>query len=227
MRLRLPRFNSIVRGMASSLEWSEIIDISPMVSPQIAVFPGDKSFEENFHLHMDRGDHLTLSSIHTTLHLGAHTDAPNHYQVRGESIEQRDLALYMGPVQIIEVKIPSGQRIKPEHLKNHSIKAPRVLFKTLSFPDPNRWTSDFVALSPELIDFLSQKAVKLVGLDTPSVDLAEDQELLTHHKIHEKNMAILEGVVLNHVSEGIYQLIALPLRIQGADATPVRAVLLR
>ncbi len=220
-------FNSIVRGMASSLEWSEIIDISPMVSPQIAVFPGDKTFEENFHLEMSRGDHLTLSSIHTTLHVGAHTDAPNHYHVQGESIEKRNLALYMGPVQIIEVKLSRGQRITSEHLKNHEIKAPRVLFKTLSFPNPNQWNSDFVALSPELIEFLSQRGVKLVGLDTPSVDLADDKELITHHKIYEKNMAILEGVVLNHVSEGIYQLIALPLKIQGADATPVRAVLLR
>ncbi|MEK6772860.1 MAG: cyclase family protein [Bdellovibrionota bacterium] len=213
--------------MASSLEWSEIIDISPMVSKKIAVYPGDKPFEENFLLEMSKGDNFTLSSIHTTVHLGAHTDAPNHYHPEGESIEKRDLSLYMGAVQVIQVDLGPGERIKPEHLKGKNISAPRVLFKTLSFPDPNKWNSDFVALSPELIDFLSQKKVKLVGLDTPSVDLSDDKELLTHHRIYEKNMAILEGVVLNHVSEGIYHLIALPLKIEGADATPVRAVLLR
>lgn len=213
--------------MASSLEWSEIIDISPMISGKTAVFPGDKVFEEDFTLNMSQGDHLTLSSIHTTVHIGAHTDAPNHYHAEGESIEKRELSLYMGPVQILEVNVPRGQRILPLHIQNKQILAPRVLFKTLSFPDPNQWNSDFVALSPELVDFLSQKQVILVGLDTPSVDLAEDRELCTHKRIHEKNMAILEGVVLNHVSEGVYQLIALPLKIQGADATPVRAVLLR
>lgn len=227
MRLRLLSFNSIVRGMASSLEWSEIIDISPLISRKIAVFPGDQIFEEKFHLEMSRGDHLTLSSIQTTVHLGAHTDAPNHYHAQGESIEKRDLSFYMGAVQVIEVQRPRGKRILPEHIQNHKILAPRILFKTLSFPDPNQWNDDFVALSPELIDFLSQKNVVLVGIDTPSVDLSEDKELVTHHKIYEKNMAILEGVVLNQVSEGLYQLIALPLKIEGADATPVRAILLR
>lgn len=217
----------IVPSMASALEYSEIIDISPVISPQIAVFPGDKSFEENFSMEMSKGDHLTLSAIHTTVHLGAHTDAPSHYHAKGESIEKRKLSHYLGEVQVIEVKLPRGHRIKPEHIQDKKITAPRVLFKTQSFPNPNAWNSDFVALSEELIEYLANLDVILVGLDTPSVDLADDQKLFAHKKIFEKNMAILEGVVLDHVTEGRYQLIALPLKIAKADATPVRAILLR
>ncbi len=213
--------------MTSELQFAEIIDISPAISAQIAVFPGDKSFEENFSLQIGKGDNLTLSSIHTTLHLGAHTDAPSHYHASGESIEKRNLSQYLGQVQIIHVKISRGERVLVRHLEGKEIIAPRVLFKTLTFPNPNQWNSDFAALSPELIEYLATQKVGLVGLDTPSVDLAEDKELLTHQKIYEKNMAILEGVVLDHVSEGVYQLIALPLKIAGADASPVRAVLLR
>ncbi len=213
--------------MTSKLEFTEIIDISPAISSQIAVFPGDKSFEENFSLQMNKGDNLTLSSMHTTLHLGAHTDAPSHYHASGESIEKRNLSLYLGKTQVIAVNVSRGERISMKHVQGKEIVAPRVLFKTLTFPNANQWNSDFAALSPELIEHLSQQKVQLVGLDTPSVDLAEDKELLTHNKIYEKNMAILEGVVLDHVSEGVYQLIALPLKIIGADATPVRAVLLR
>lgn len=213
--------------MTSSLEFTEIIDISPAISSQIAVFPGDKKFEENFSLQINKGDNLTLSSIHATLHLGAHTDAPSHYHLSGESIEKRNLSLYLGKTQVIHVNISRGKRVLMGHLQDKEILAPRVLFKTLTYPNPNQWNADFAALSPEIIEYLAEKKVKLVGLDTPSVDLSEDKELLTHKKIYEKNMAILEGVVLDHVSEGVYQLIALPLKITGADATPVRAVLLR
>jgi arylformamidase len=69
--------------------------------------------------------------------------------------------------------------------------------------------------------------VKLVGIDTPSIDLAEDKILQSHHAVARHDMAILEGIVLDQVKPGMYQLIALPLSIERADATPVRAVLLK
>jgi arylformamidase len=105
--------------------------------------------------------------------------------------------------------------------------AERILFKTNSFPDPNSWNSDFVALSSDLINYLATKNIILVGIDTPSVDLAEDKKLESHKAIFKNNISILEGIVLSHVDEGIYQLIALPLKIAGADATPVRAILIK
>lgn len=209
------------------LNTCRIYDISPLISPEIAVFPGDTTFQAQFLLDMHKGDNLTLSSITTTVHLGAHTDAPSHYHASGKTMEQRELSYYMGAVQVISVQCPRGTRIGIQDLHNIKISCPRVLFKTSSFPDPNKWNHDFVALSPELLDYLASLKVILVGLDTPSVDLADDKQLVSHQKIYQHNMAILEGVCLDQVEDGVYNLIALPLKIKGADASPVRAILVR
>lgn len=205
----------------------EIIDISPLINSKIAVFPGDTPFQEDFLMSTDAGENITLSKITTTVHLGAHTDAPNHYAPRSDSIEKRDLSYYLGSCQVIEVKLPRGERIQKKHVADKVILAERVLFKTKSFPNPYQWNSDFNSLSAELVHELAAKKVKLVGIDTPSIDLSEDKILESHTAVHKHNMAILEGIVLDHVAEGIYELIALPLKIEGADATPVRAVLRR
>ena len=202
-----------------------IIDISPVISEKLAVFPGDVEFERSITMNFDKGHHLGLSSIKGTVHLGAHTDAPNHYHKDGSGIEKRDLNLYYGQCQVIKVSLPRGERIMPSHIKN--ISAQRVLFKTGSFPDPNNWNEDFNSLSPELIEHLADNGVRLVGIDTPSVDPATDKSLSSHLKIYEKDMAILEGIVLEHVTEGNYKLIALPLPIKDCDASPVRAVLIK
>jgi arylformamidase len=203
----------------------EIIDITPLINSKIAVFPGDTPFKEEFLMSTDKGQHLTLSKISTTVHLGAHTDAPNHYAAQSEGISARSLHYYLGEAQVIEVKLPRGKRIKVEDLKGKNIFAPRVLFKTMSYPDPYEWNHDFNALSAELVQFLAEKNVILVGIDTPSIDLSQDTVLESHLCVHKNNMAILEGIVLNQVEEDIYELIALPLKIEGADATPVRAIL--
>jgi arylformamidase len=102
---------------------------------------------------------------------------------------------------------------------------PRVLFATGTFPDPENWNRDFAALSVELVDFLHDRGVITVGIDTPSVDLFESKDLPAHKAILRCDMSILEGFVLKDVPEGIYELIALPLRLVGFDASPVRAIL--
>lgn len=205
----------------------EIIDISPLISQSLAVFPGDTPFSEEFLMDMNHGDNLTLSKITTTVHLGAHTDAPSHYSANGQSIEARDLHFYMGPVQVVEVNLQPQSRIALSHIKHIKISAERILFKTKSFPNPNSWTNDFNALSPEVVDYLASKNIILIGIDTPSVDLATDKELIAHNAIYKNNIAILEGIILDHVAEGLYDLVALPLKIKGADASPVRAVLIK
>ncbi len=200
------------------------IDISPVLRPGIAVFPGDTRFEREIAMSFKEGQHLDLSSIKTTLHVGAHTDAPSHYHADGKTIEERSLTHYLGSCQVIEVK-GNPERIFPKDL-SEELKAPRILFRTNSFPNPDKWNDDFSALSPELIKFLKTKNVVLVGIDTPSVDPAKDETLASHKAIYESDMAILEGIILTHVKPGLYQLIALPLKIEGGDASPVRAVLL-
>lgn len=208
-----------------NLDNPKIYDITPLVSPELAVFPGDTSYENPFLMSFSKGDHLSLSKIHSTVHLGAHADAPSHYHPKGEAIESRDLKLYFGKTQVITVKTSANHRITPQDF-SIDIQAPRVLFKTNSFPNPDQWNSDFMALSCELILFLKSKNVKLVGIDTPSVDLSEDKVLEVHNEIYRSNLAILEGVVLTEVPDGIYDLIALPLKLKGAEASPVRAILL-
>ncbi len=205
----------------------KLIDISPLISSETAIFPGDTPFQRAESMNFDKGDHLELSSITTTVHIGAHADAPSHYHTDGQSIDSRDLSYYYGPCQVIEVQLEPDLRILPEHIQHHTINSERVLFKTNSFPDPNTWRDDFNSLSPELIDFLAQKGVCLIGIDTPSVDPANAKDLTSHKAIYKHNMAILEGIFLEKVQEGIYTLMAFPLRIKNADASPVRAVLLK
>jgi arylformamidase len=200
-------------------------DISPEITERLAVFPGDMPFERKVSVDFTGGAHYLASSIHGTVHLGAHVDAPNHYDREGVGIDARDLDYYLGDCQVISVRLPRGARIRPADLGGARVEARRVIFKTGSFPDPNVWSGDFNSLSPELVRWLSDQGVILAGIDTPSIDPADDKLLETHAAIRERNMAVLEGVVLDQVRDGIYTLIALPLRIRGADASPVRAVL--
>lgn len=204
----------------------EIIDITPTISEDLAVWPGDVPFSRSVALDVESGDTITLSAITTSVHLGAHTDAPNHYAKGRSGIASRSLATYLGPAQVIRVHLPQGSRIGPEHI-DEAILAERVLFATGSFPNPNHFNRDFCSLSAELVHCLHEMGVKLVGIDTPSIDLCDDKVLESHTAIDQHDMAILEGIVLDGVEEGLYTLVALPLKIAGADASPVRAVLLR
>lgn len=201
-------------------------EISPLIHEGIAVWPGDQKMERRVSSDMKNGDHMSLSSITATVHLGAHADAPSHYTSKGVSIAERDPLLYCGDCQVIHVKIPRGERLTPHHLAGHVIQSPRILFCTGSFPDPDHFNEDFNSLSPELIHWLAERDVGLVGIDTPSVDPFASKALESHQALASTDMAVLEGLVLSQVPDGHYRLIALPLRIQGADASPVRAILL-
>jgi arylformamidase len=100
-----------------------------------------------------------------------------------------------------------------------------VLVKTGTFPDPTKWNSDFAALSVELVEALAARGAITIGIDTPSVDVQDSKDLPAHKAMLRHDMAILEGLVLAGVPAGVYELIALPLRLVGFDASPVRAVL--
>ena len=132
----------------------------------------------------------------------------------------------MGAVEVIATDLKPTQRIKPENFTRAHPDVPRVLFKTSSFPDPNEWRDHFNSLSPDTILSLADQGVKLVGIDTPSIDPHDSKDLESHNAVYKANMAVLEGLVLNQVQPGRYDLIALPLPIEGGDASPVRAVLL-
>ncbi len=201
-----------------------IYDITPPISEQLAVWPGDTPPRREVLCAIERGDNITLSTLHATVHLGAHADAPNHYGHPAPGIDARSLDFYLGPCQVVHLPTPPRTRIEPERLPLPP-RAPRLLIATGSFTDPQHFATDFAALSPELVEALHGHGVRLVGIDTPSVDLFDSKNLPAHHAFLRCDMAILEGLVLNDVPEGVYELIALPLKLVGFDASPVRAVL--
>jgi arylformamidase len=201
-----------------------IIDISPIIDDAITVWPGDTPYARTINLDMHAGANLTLSDIRTTVHVGAHADAPSHYVASGEDIAQRALEYYLGACTVVNIDGARGRRIVPEDIKR-PITKPRVLLRTGTFPDPRAWNDDFASLSPELVDWLHARGVILVGIDTPSVDPFDSKALEAHHALARHDMANLEGLVLDGAGEGDYELIALPLRLAGADGSPVRAVL--
>lgn len=201
-----------------------IYDITPPITPELAVWPGDTPADREVLCDMARGDNVTLSTLRATVHLGAHADGPSHYGKNAPAIDQRPLDYYLGACQVIRVEVARGTRIRPEML-TRDVTATRVLFATDTFPNPHSWNGDFAGLSVELIDALHARGVITVGIDTPSIDLFESKDLPAHNAVLNRDMAILEGLVLKDVPEGTYELIALPLRLVGFDASPVRAVL--
>jgi arylformamidase len=203
---------------------AHLYDITPLVSADLAVWPGDTPPGREVLMDIQRGDNLTLSTLRSTVHVGAHADAPSHYGRDAPSIEQVGLEPYLGRCQVVPVVVDPGTRVSLAQLPI-SIEASRILLCTGTFPDPTRFERNFAAVAPELIEELSARGVELLGIDTPSVDLFESKDLPAHQACLRQGMAILEGLVLNGVPAGLYELIALPLRLSGFDASPVRAVL--
>ena len=223
---------STVRAAHTDLGF-KIYDITPLISERLGVFPGDTPFKRHKLLSFEQGQHLLLSSITSTLHIGAHADGPNHYLQNGEGIAARDLNLYLGDCLVLHAKrSQAGARrvgwkdLDPKWHSSLDWPASRVIVRTDSFPDPENWNSDFDSFAPQFIQDLSDRGVKLIGIDTPSIDPEDSKELESHQTVAKNNLAILEGVVLTDVEEGLYTLIALPLKIEGADAGPLRAVLI-
>jgi arylformamidase len=201
-----------------------IHDITPPVTPDLAVWPGDTPASREVLLDLNRGDFVTLSTLRATVHLGAHADAPNHYGADAESIETRPVERYIGPCEVVTARVERGARVSMDDLAR-TPTAPRVLIRTGSHPDPTRFNEDFAALEASLIDALAERGVVLVGIDTPSVDLFQSKDLPSHQALLRNDLAVLEGLALEGVSDGVYELIAPPLKLTGFDASPVRALL--
>lgn len=202
-----------------------IYDITPPITEHLKVWPGDTPPSRQVLLDMRKGDNLTLSTLHATVHLGAHADAPSHYGRDAASIESNPLERYLGPCLVVHVDAERGTRITPDQLGDDPAGEKRLLIATGTYPNPEHFNEDFAALSPELVDHAHARGVELIGIDTPSVDLFTSKDLPAHKRFLANDMSILEGLVLADVPAGRYELTALPLRLAGFDASPVRAVL--
>lgn len=210
---------------ASSGAPTSAIDITPRISPRLQNWPGDVPYTARKSSRLADGGGIDLGDFHTSYHVGAHTDAPQHYRLGGRAAHELPLDAYHGPCQVVEVRAQRGKRFGMADLVQKPV-APRILFKTGTFPDPERWNDDFAAPEPALIDELGRAGVVLVGFDTPSTDLFRSKGLEAHQALFAHGMMNLEGLVLAHVKAGHYTLVALPLPLEDADASPVRAVLL-
>ena len=203
-----------------------IIDISPQICPDLAVWPGDTKLQRQVLSSIKDGANIDLSTLHATVHLGSHTDAPSHYHPDGQAMDQVDLAPYVGPCRVVTVT--GKPLIEVDDCRSAvAAGAARILFRTLSAPDIYKFNTDFCAFSADAVAFMGKAGVCLIGIDTPSVDPFSSKDLPAHQALFTYQMRNLEGLVLSHVEDGPYELIALPLKLAMFDASPVRAVLRR
>ena len=200
-------------------------DISPPVDERTPVFPGDTPFRRQWTATLGPGCPVNVSAITLSPHVGAHADAPLHYDPQGAAIGALDLEPYLGPCRVIHA-IGCGPLVEERHLA-HALDGlpPRVLVRTYARAPLERFDEALTAFAPATIEALADRGVRLVGIDTASIDPAASKTLESHQAIRRRGLRVLENLWLDAVPEGDYELIALPLRLVGADASPVRAVL--
>ena len=200
-------------------------DISPPVQPGSPVFPGDTPYQQRWSAQIEPGCPVNVSAITLSPHVGAHADAPLHYDPTGRAIGALELAPYLGRCRVIHA-IGVHPLILWEHIA-HAVQGlpPRVLVRTYARAPVDHWDASLAAFAPETIERLADAGVRLIGIDTASIDPADSKALASHQVIRRRDMRVLENLVLDAVPEGDYELIALPLKLTTADASPVRAVL--
>jgi arylformamidase len=195
-------------------------DISPPVHPGSPVFPGDAQYHQRWAMAIGPGNPVNVATITLSPHTGAHADAPLHYDPAGAL----DLAPYLGRCRVVHA---IGCRLVEWHHVEHAIAGlpPRVLVRTYARAPVERFDPALPAYAPATVERLADLGVVLVGIDSASIDPADSKALPSHQVVRRRGLRVLENLVLDDVPEGDYELIALPLKLASADASPVRAVL--
>lgn len=200
-------------------------DISPPVDAGTPVFPGDAGYRQEWAVTIGPGCPVNVSTLRLSPHTGAHADAPLHYDTQGAAAGALDLAPFLGRCRVIHA-VGARPLVLWQHLA-HAVAAlpPRVLVRTYTRMPVDRWDPDLPAYAAETIERLADHGVQLIGIDSASIDPADSKTLDSHQVIRRRGLRVLENLVLDEVPEGDYELIALPLKLTTADASPVRAVL--
>ena len=200
-------------------------DISPPIHAQSPVFPGDTAYSQHWVATIGPGCPVNVSAITLSPHVGAHADGPLHYDPDGAAIGTVDLQSFIGPCRVIHA-IACGPLVRPQHLV-HAMTGlpPRVLVRAYDRMPQDRFDTALPAFAPETITMLADRGVVLIGFDSASVDPADSKTLDSHQVLRRRGLRVLENLLLDKVPEGDYELIALPLKLTTADASPVRAVL--
>jgi arylformamidase len=202
-----------------------LIDISPPLRVGMGVFPGDAVFQVAQTFAIGPGCPVNVGSIAMSTHCGAHADAPLHYDADGASIDALDIGDFIGPARVIDARGDGPLCNFDEIAAAVDGAPPRLLLRLMDRLDPMMWPSGFRALAADMIERLSRRGTRLIGVDVPSVDPETSKDLPSHMACNRHDIRIVENLVLADVAPGDYELIALPLKLEGLDAAPLRAVL--
>jgi arylformamidase len=203
----------------------KIWDISPPVDPSSPVFEGDTRYSQHWTWRMGPNCPVNVSAVTLSPHVGAHADAPLHYHSQGAAVGALDLEPYLGPCRVIHA-LKAGACVEIDELAHAGADLPpRVLLRTRESFAHASFDPHFKAIAPQALSWLADRGVRLVGIDSASVDPATSKDLPAHQVLLQRNVRVLENLCLDEVAEGDYELIALPLKWMHCDASPVRAVL--
>ncbi|EJV72381.1 kynurenine formamidase [Bacillus mycoides] len=206
------------------MKTSEWIDISQPLNNDIATWPGDTPFSYEVSWSKEDSGSVNVGKLTMSIHTGTHIDAPFHFDNDGKKVLDLDIHVYVGAARVIDVSgLESIGKKELERFKLEGVE--RLLLRTSSHGKAQEFPEKIPYLRADIADFLSSKGIRLIGVDVPSVDPLDDKELAAHHQLFKHGIHILENVVLDHVADGDYELIALPLALTDADGSPVRAVI--
>lgn len=204
-------------------------DISLPISESIVVWPGDKSVTITQPKHLERGDDGTVSHLSLGAHVGTHVDAPAHFIKNGSLVNDIDLNILIGPAMVVEAL--DTDVLSAGVIKNLSISdgIERVLFRTRNSEqwetNYHEFNKDYVGITEDGALWLVSKGIRLVGMDYLSV-ATFDEVTTTHRSLLQAGIVLVEGLNLSRIAAGIYDFICLPLKIEGAEGAPARAILM-
>ncbi len=200
--------------------------LDPATTP---VYEGDARMQFDFLKDMRKGDGLTLSVYSLGAHSGTHIDAPMHFLRDGVPIDRVPIEPLIGPARVIDIP-DSVQAIDAAELDRHEWRGvPRVIFRTRSalrgWMSSPAFHRDFAYIAPDAAQLLADAGVLLVGIDYISAEQFGAPAPRTHQILLGKGIPIVEGMMLDSVSAGDYDLIVLPMKVGGHEGAPARAIL--
>lgn len=190
-------------------------------------WPGDAPFTSDWTGRIGDGRWaVNLSRFCSSPHNGTHSDAPLHVLPKGAASETLDVTAYLGPCVVVDATKARGTSL-PDSLADPAIAAreTRVLLRTRTRPAESEFPRRFLGLSEGLAEKLGESGVRLVGTDAPSVDAPDAKDLVAHRILFGAGCTLIENLELASVKPGKYELVALPLKVRGLCAAPVRALL--
>lgn len=202
-----------------------LIDISQVLRPGLPVWPGEPRFAFDPLAAIGPGCPVNTGRLTLSTHAGTHADAPRHYAAHGAASADCALDPYLGPCRVLDVRGCGALVREPDVDWGTATSEPRVLFRTYETFPHDAWDAGFTAIAAAVIERLAAGGVVLVGTDAASLDPQDSKTMDAHAAVLRHDMRILEGLVLEGVAAGRYELIALPLPLADADSSPVRAVL--